>query len=333
MTRSTTRRWTRGAALALSVGAALTFVPATASAAPATAEQARQAVTETGQKLSALDEEVHQATATAEEQRAAAGAAAAAAAEAQVQLDALEPQLRAIAQSGYVGTTRGRLAAFLTSGSADDLVRQMSTLDQLASHADAVVAEAAAVRTAAEQAQQAATDAAAAAEQAAADLQRRHDELENEMSRYQADFARLSAADQVRVQTVIAGPDVVAAPAPAPTAAAGVAVQTALAQTGDMYLPGGSGPDRFDCSGLTQYAYAAAGISLPHSSRAQAQLGVPVSRSELQPGDLVFFYTPISHVGMYIGNGQMVHASVTGKPVAVTSVDKGGYVGARRVAG
>ncbi len=95
----------------------------------------------------------------------------------------------------------------------------------------------------------------------------------------------------------------------------------------------GTGADAFDCSGLTMYAYAAAGVTLPHSSRAQAGLGVPVSRADLQPGDLVFFYTPISHVGIYIGNGQMVHASVPGKPVAVTSVDKGGYVGARRVTG
>ena len=62
-------------------------------------------------------------------------------------------------------------------------------------------------------------------------------------------------------------------------------------------------------------------------------MGVAVSRADLQPGDLVFFYSPISHVGLYIGNGQMVHASVPGRPVAVTSVDKGGYVGARRVTG
>jgi cell wall-associated NlpC family hydrolase len=100
-----------------------------------------------------------------------------------------------------------------------------------------------------------------------------------------------------------------------------------------MYGVGASGPDSFDCSGLTMYAYAAAGITLPHSSRAQSTMGVPVSRSELEPGDLVFFYSPVSHVGIYIGNGQMVHASVTGRPVAVTSVDKAGYVGARRVTG
>jgi cell wall-associated NlpC family hydrolase len=79
------------------------------------------------------------------------------------------------------------------------------------------------------------------------------------------------------------------------------------------------------------YAFAAAGIALPHSSRAQSQMGTPVARADLQPGDLVFFYTPVSHVGLYIGNGMMVHARTFGKPVAVTSVDQSGYVGARRI--
>jgi cell wall-associated NlpC family hydrolase len=333
VTRSTMRRWTRATALALTAGVAVVLTPSVASAEPTTAEQARQAVTDTGQKLSALDEQVAEATATAEQQQATADAAAASAAEAQAQLTVLEPQLRAIAQTGYVGTTRGRLAAFLTSGSADDLIQQMNTLDQLASHADDIVAQAATARSAAEQAQQAAAEAAQAATAAEADLEAQKDQLQDELAGYQADFARLSATDQVRVHNALSGPDVVAAPASAPTEAAGVAVQTALAQVGDMYGTGASGPDTFDCSGLTQYAYAAAGVSLPHSSRAQANVGVPVSRAELQPGDLVFFYSPISHVGMYIGNGQMVHASVTGKPVAVTSVDKGGYVGARRVTG
>ena len=105
-----------------------------------------------------------------------------------------------------------------------------------------------------------------------------------------------------------------------------------MAQLGDPYVWAASGPDAFDCSGLTQYAYAAAGVSLPHSSGMQSQLGTPVSRSDLQPGDLVFFYSPVSHVGMYIGNGQMVHASTAGEPVQVASLDSmGGFSGARRV--
>jgi cell wall-associated NlpC family hydrolase len=113
---------------------------------------------------------------------------------------------------------------------------------------------------------------------------------------------------------------VAAAPAPAPTQAAQTAVDTALAQQGDPYVWGGAGPDSFDCSGLTQYAYAAAGISLPHSSSMQSTLGTPVAYADLQPGDLVFFYTPVSHVGMYIGNGQMVHAGTSGDVVKVVEL-------------
>jgi cell wall-associated NlpC family hydrolase len=110
---------------------------------------------------------------------------------------------------------------------------------------------------------------------------------------------------------------VAAAPAPAPTPAAQVAVDTALAQQGKPYVWGGAGPDSFDCSGLTQYAYAAAGITLPHSSSMQSTMGAPVAYADLQPGDLVFFYSPVSHVGMYIGNGQMVHAGTSGDVVKV----------------
>jgi cell wall-associated NlpC family hydrolase len=111
----------------------------------------------------------------------------------------------------------------------------------------------------------------------------------------------------------------------APSSAAQTAVDTARAQVGKAYEYGGAGPDSFDCSGLTQYAYRAAGIELPHSSRSQSTMGTQVSRSELLPGDLVFFYTPISHVGLYIGDGMMVHARTFGSPVAVTSVDQRGF--------
>jgi cell wall-associated NlpC family hydrolase len=136
--------------------------------------------------------------------------------------------------------------------------------------------------------------------------------------------------DQAHAGAAVAVPSAVLAP----SGAAQAAVDTALAQVGDPYVWGAGGPDAFDCSGLTQYAYSAAGVSLPHSSSSQSRMGTPVSRSELQPGDLVFFYSPVSHVGMYIGNGQMVHASTSGKPVQVVSLDSlGSYNSARRVAG
>ncbi|MPZ62946.1 MAG: hypothetical protein GEU93_16975 [Propionibacteriales bacterium] len=122
--------------------------------------------------------------------------------------------------------------------------------------------------------------------------------------------------------------------APVSTAVSGnaaVAVQTALDQVGDAYVYGAAGPDAFDCSGLTMYAWAAAGVSLPHSSSAQYGSGTPVSSSELQLGDLVFYYDPISHVGMYIGNGQIVDAANPETGVRVTGVFSMPYSGAVRV--
>jgi cell wall-associated NlpC family hydrolase len=124
------------------------------------------------------------------------------------------------------------------------------------------------------------------------------------------------------------------APRPAPTTAvsgsAAAAVDFAMAQVGDAYVYGAAGPDAWDCSGLTMGAWAAAGVSLPHSSSGQMGSGTPVSMSELQPGDLVFYYSPVSHVALYIGNGQIVHASNPSDPVNVASVDSMPYSGAVR---
>jgi cell wall-associated NlpC family hydrolase len=120
----------------------------------------------------------------------------------------------------------------------------------------------------------------------------------------------------------------------APAGAAG-AIAAAMSQQGVPYRWGGAMPGKgFDCSGLVQYAYAQAGIGLPHSSRMQSQMGMPVPRDQLQPGDLIFFYSPVSHVGIYIGNGQMVHAPTPGDVVKVADIDAmGGYNSARRIAG
>jgi cell wall-associated NlpC family hydrolase len=111
---------------------------------------------------------------------------------------------------------------------------------------------------------------------------------------------------------------------------AGAALSYAMAQVGDAYVYGAAGPDAFDCSGLTMMAWAQAGVSLPHSSSAQYNSGPHVSESELQPGDLVFYYSPISHVGMYIGNGMIVNAENPSAGVKVTSLHAMPYVGAVR---
>ncbi|KRB76523.1 hypothetical protein ASE01_13295 [Nocardioides sp. Root190] len=111
---------------------------------------------------------------------------------------------------------------------------------------------------------------------------------------------------------------------------AAIAIRYALAQVGDSYVFGAAGPNAFDCSGLTMMAWGQAGVSLPHSSRAQMGSGTPVSRNQLQPGDLVFYYSPVSHVGIYLGNGMIVHAANPGAGVKVSSVDEMPYAGAVR---
>ncbi|MFG3546807.1 NlpC/P60 family protein [Streptomyces sp. NPDC047725] len=119
------------------------------------------------------------------------------------------------------------------------------------------------------------------------------------------------------------------AQAPGPRAAAAVAY--AYQKLGSPYVWGATGPNAFDCSGLTQAAYRAAGVSLPRTTYAQIGAGRRVSRSELAPGDLVFFYSGISHVGIYVGDGMMIHAPNPSAPVRLAPVDQMPFAGATRV--
>jgi cell wall-associated NlpC family hydrolase len=111
---------------------------------------------------------------------------------------------------------------------------------------------------------------------------------------------------------------------------AATAVRFALAQVGKAYVYGAAGPSAYDCSGLTMRAWGAAGVGLPHSSGAQMGYGTRVSEGELRPGDLVFYYSPVSHVGMYIGNGLIVNAENPSAGVRVTGLHSMPYAGAVR---
>jgi peptidoglycan DL-endopeptidase CwlO len=111
---------------------------------------------------------------------------------------------------------------------------------------------------------------------------------------------------------------------------AAAAVSYAKAQVGKSYVFGAAGPSAFDCSGLTMMAWAQAGVGLPHSSSAQFGSGARIASSALQPGDLVFYYSPISHVGLYVGGGQIVHAANPSSGVQVAGVFSMPYTGAVR---
>ena len=160
-------------------------------------------------------------------------------------------------------------------------------------------------------------------EERAAEAEALLEELEAEAAA-QAEQAAEREEAQSRDTTRVPAPEVPA------SGGAAAAVQYALAQVGDAYVYGAAGPDAFDCSGLTMMAWAQAGVALPHSSSAQMGSGTPVSTSSLQPGDLVFYYSPVSHVGIYIGNGQIVHAANPSQPVNVAPVNSMPLSGAVR---
>jgi cell wall-associated NlpC family hydrolase len=109
------------------------------------------------------------------------------------------------------------------------------------------------------------------------------------------------------------------------------AVAFAKANIGKPYRYGAAGPGAFDCSGLVMSAFRKAGVDLPRTSAAQSRVGTPVSRDQLKPGDLLFFYSPVSHVGIYIGGGMMVHASTSGEPVKISKLGNRPFHNARRL--
>lgn len=110
------------------------------------------------------------------------------------------------------------------------------------------------------------------------------------------------------------------------------ALGAAQSRLGSPYVYGSAGPSTFDCSGLTGWAYAQAGISLPRTSQGQANAGTRVTQAQLQPGDLVFYYSGLSHVGMYVGNGQIIHAPRTGSTVSYAGVNSMQFMFGVRVA-
>jgi peptidoglycan DL-endopeptidase CwlO len=332
-------RTARRAAVVLAVAGALglTLVPSSAGAEePATAKEAAALVAARGHELEVITEEFNEAREALAAQQAAAQAAAAAVADAQGAVTAAQQHVRGIARSAFTGDSMGSLQALMTSGSADEFVNRVTLLETVAGHQNVLLDGAVAAGEVAAQAQ-------AVADRAATEAQTQYDavaaqqaDLQTQINEYQADYARLSADERRAALDAAAtahgggaerasrgerSAPVASAPVVAGSGAVQAAIDAAMAQRGKPYVWAAAGPGSFDCSGLVQYAFKAAGISLPHSSRSQSAMGTQVARAEARPGDLVAFYSPVSHIGIYLGNGQMVHAPTSGDVVKVASVD------------
>jgi cell wall-associated NlpC family hydrolase len=222
-----------------------------------------------------------------------------------------------IAGSAYRAGGVAAVDTLLTAGSAAELVDRLLALDHLARQQRAALADltaahdryAVALRT---------LDALVGQRQTQeGQLQQRKRQIESDISRLQ----------RLRDRAVRAGyrpsrggiRDTYVPPfSPGP---AGVAVQFAYAQLGKPYRWGAEGPGGYDCSGLTRAAWATAGVLLPHNSRRQWAEVAHISRAQLRPGDLIFFYRDIHHVGIFIGGGRMIHAPTFGERVRINTVD------------
>jgi cell wall-associated NlpC family hydrolase len=331
----------RSALILLGVlGILCTSLPA--QAAPATAADAARIVAAKAHQLEVLTEKVNTAQVMLTREQAAVQAATATAAKATAVLAVAQREVRGIARSAFTGDSVSPFRAMMTSKNATEFITKVSTLETIAGHQDGVLHTAAVASLTASRARAAAQKAAAAAKAQFGALAGQQAALKKDIAKFQAQYDQLSAAEKLAAvgdtgpasRAGRTAPAVVTGPIVASSQAAQIAVDTAMAQRGKPYVWAASGPGSFDCSGLMMYAYAAAGIGLPHSSFLQSQMGQAVSRDQLRPGDLVFFYSPVSHVGMYIGNGLMVNAPTAGDVVKVASIDAMGYyAGARRIAG
>lgn len=235
------------------------------------------------------------------------------------QVDAVMGNVRQIAVSAYKGGRMGAINALLGSQSPTEMADQLTRLEAVARNQRKQVSGVAETRD------------------KYADEKKALDELIAKQAAHEAELAsrkkeiEAKIADLQKLQRQVYGggggvggnlkPADCPGP-PAPNAAAMTAVRTACAQIGKPYVYAAEGPNSFDCSGLTKYAWKAAGKTLTHQSVSQLKETTRISKAELQPGDLIFFYsvTSPSHVGLYVGNGWMVHASRAGVPVKMKDV-------------
>jgi cell wall-associated NlpC family hydrolase len=230
------------------------------------------------------------------------------------------------------GVQLNKLSALLAGTSTQDFLDRSSALEVIATEKNGAMDNLSGAAEKAKTAEKTATDAAKkatdardAAAKLTSDIEGKKKNLQTQIDQIEAQSKTLSTADKAAQKDTGGKAPVVKAA----TGAAQTAVNAALSKLGSAYVWGATGPSTFDCSGLMQWAYKQAGISLPRNSSAQAGFGTSVSRDQLQPGDLVAYYSPVSHIGMYIGGGKMVHAPTSGDVVKISPL-MSEYAGATR---
>jgi cell wall-associated NlpC family hydrolase len=235
----------------------------------------------------------------------------------QLQVDLVQTRVGALSASLYETGPLSHVSAILEAGSPANLMDQLSTLDVLARRQTDTV-QGAADLVAKYNVVKKPLDALIAVEaQQDADLSAKKAVIEQQMNglqllRQQAYGASGMSGGSIRP---------VACPFVLGTGKGAIAAKTACAQIGKPYVWAAAGPRTFDCSGLTLYAWAAAGVTLGHFTQWQWNEGTPVSRAQLQPGDLVFYFKDLHHMSIYVGGNWVVHAPTSGDVVRMTTLD------------
>lgn len=317
------------------------------------AEALENRIRQQGERLSVAGEDYNEARVEREQLQAKAQSARSLVVDAEQRWSKLRDQLGKRARLLYMHPGAA-LDAFFAARSIGDVARaRVYGGEVLLADSELVMA--------AERARHEVLERAKGMDALRADAQRKEDELDARKSQVErelgtqrallrevkGDIADIIAADRARqaaaAAEAVANPSAAqpvsntpikaeepAGPPPPVRGSAGKAVATARAQLGKPYEWGAAGPGSFDCSGLTMYAWDAAGVSLPHSSRAQFSSLPHVARAKIQPGDLLFYGNPIHHVGIYEGGGIMINAPETGESVRRDSINRPDYVGAAR---
>jgi len=256
----------------------------------------------------------------------------------QQKVDAMRDQvamltLQQLQDRGVTSTTM-----LLTSGDQDDTIQRIVVSSMVTDTTTALLQNYQLSQASLDELkkdQQATVDSITADQQKQQDLV---DKANKNVADAQTIVNRLTAAQQAALAAENAnpvGPSPTSYTPPPPVqngAGAQAIVNWAMSQVGKAYTYGGAGPNSYDCSGFTMAAFATVGISLPHSATTQFRYGTPVGKADLQPGDLVFFYSGPGHVGIYVGGGMIVDARNARVGVVYTSIDNGmPFVGARRL--
>jgi cell wall-associated NlpC family hydrolase len=340
------RRIKLGVAAPAALSAVLLLIPAAFAAPQApnapTVGSVQQQLSILALQNTRLIEQFDQVQIDVQATQRASDRAAKAALAAQATFDQASTLVAAIATSEYENGAFSTAGALLSCKSGQRCLDELQTLQAMSANSAKVITQVSKDKAAADASRRAALDLFQRASAKLVSVTKLRATVQQRVNQQLSLLASLTSTQRAAFQQATAPSStyvptstlVASLSATTASKAAITAVKFALAQVGKPYVWGAAGPGSYDCSGLTMASWAAAGVSLPHSSEAQFTMGQPVGTTQLLPGDLLFFYGPSpSHVTIYIGGGLMVSAPTEGQNVLVTSLSQfsSDYSGARRV--